>query len=130
DTGPIAMAERIAIGPDTTAGEIGDRLSRLGADLMTRALSALSRAVLNFTPQAEEGVTYAKKIDKTETRIDWTRPAADVHNHIRGLSPEHGAWFDADFGKGQERVKVLRSTLAEGAGPPGTVIDNILTVAC
>ena len=130
DTGPVAMAERVAIGPDATAGELTDRLSRLGADLMGRALAALSRGGLGFTPQAADGVTYAKKLDKGETRIDWSRPADEVHNHIRGLSPDPGAWFEADFGKGPERIKVLRSTLAEGGGAPGTVIGGDLTVAC
>ena len=130
DTGAVAMAERATIGADTTAGELTDRLSRLGADLMARALAAVSRGGLSFTPQAAEGVTYAKKLDKNETRIDWSRPAAEVHNHIRGLSPEPGAWFEADFGKGPERVKALRSTLADGGGAPGALAGPGLTVAC
>jgi methionyl-tRNA formyltransferase len=130
DSGPVAMAERVAIGADTTAGDLTDRLSRLGADLMARALAALSRGGLSFIPQAADGVTYAKKIDKGETRIDWMKPAAEVHNHIRGLSPEPGVWFEADFGKGPERIRALRSSLAEGAGAPGTVIGRALTVAC
>jgi methionyl-tRNA formyltransferase len=130
DTGPVAMSERVAIGPDATAGEIGATLARLGADLMARALAALSRGDLGFRPQAEEGVTYANKLDNAETRIDWSRPAAEVHNHIRGLSPFPGAWCEIDLGKGPERVKVLRSTLADGAGAPGTVLDGRLTVAC
>ncbi|CAN5151945.1 methionyl-tRNA formyltransferase [soil metagenome] len=130
DTGPVAMVERIAIAPDATAGEVSSRLAALGADLMVRALAALSRGVLGFTPQSAEGVNYAKKIDKGETRIDWSRPAGEVHNHIRGLSPDPGAWFEADFGKGPERVKVLRSTLAEGSGVPGGVIDDGLAVTC
>jgi methionyl-tRNA formyltransferase len=126
DTGPVAMSERVAIGADATAGELSDRLARLGADLMVRALAALSRGVLNFTPQAEEGATYARKIDKGETRIDWSRPAHEVHNHIRGLSPDPGAWFEL----GGDRVKVLRATLTSGSGRPGTVLDAGLTVAC
>ncbi|HET7717512.1 MAG TPA: methionyl-tRNA formyltransferase [Bauldia sp.] len=130
DTGPVAMAERVAIGPDVTAGELTERLSQLGADLMARALAALSRDGLSFTPQAAEGVTYAKKIDKGETRVDWARPAREVHNHIRGLSPEPGAWFEADFGKGPERIRALRSTLGQGSGPPGAIIAPDLTVAC
>src|SRR3954452_14662476 len=81
DTGPIAMAERIRIGPDMTAGELHDALARLGADLMPRALGALERGTLQLTPQAEAGVTYAAKIDKSETRIDWTRPWQAVHDH-------------------------------------------------
>ena len=130
DTGPVAMSERVAIGPDVTAGELSQRLASLGADLMARALAALGRGGLTFTPQSPEGATYAKKIDKGETRIDWSRPAAKVHNHIRGLSPDPGAWFEADFGRGVERVKVLRSTFAAGSGAPGTLIDNAFTVAC
>ena len=130
DTGPVAMAERVAIGPEARAGEMTDRLSRLGADLMARALAALSRGGLSFTPQPADGVTYARKIDKGETRIDWSRPSAEVHNHIRGLSPDPGAWFEADFGRGAERIKVLRSTIAEGAGTPGALIGSDLTVAC
>jgi len=126
DTGAVAMSERVPIPPDTTAGELTERLARLGADLMVRALAALSRGVLGFTPQAGEGATYAKKIDKAETRIDWSRPARDVHNHIRGLSPDPGAWFEL----GTDRVRALRSTLASGGGVPGTVLNDELTVAC
>jgi methionyl-tRNA formyltransferase len=131
DTGPIAMAEHVAIGPDMTAGELHGRLSHIGADLMVRALAALSRGSLGFTPQAEEGVTYAKKIDKAECRIRWTRPAQEVHNLIRGLSPFPGAFFEADFGKGLERVKVLASRVVEGEGAPGQLLgDGSLVVAC
>jgi len=130
DTGPVAMSERIAIGPDTTAGELSETLARLGADLMVRALAALSRGVLDTTPQPEEGMTYASKIEKSETRIDWGRPASTVHNHIRGLSPEPGAWFAVDLGRGEERVKALRSTLSGASGRPGDVLDDGLTVAC
>lgn len=130
DTGPVAMSERVAIGPDTTAGELSETLARLGADLMVRALAALSRGVLDMTPQPEDGVTYARKIDKSETRIDWTRAAREVHNHIRGLSPDPGAWFVIDLGRGEERIRVLRSTLTEGSGDPGAVLDNALAVAC
>jgi methionyl-tRNA formyltransferase len=130
DTGPVALAERVSIGPDATAGEMHDQLSQLGADLITRALAALARASLVFHPQAETGVTYAHKISKDECRIDWSQPAQAVHNHIRGLSPSPAAFFDADFGRGSERIRVLRSSLAEGSGPPGTIIDDELTMAC
>ena len=130
DTGPVAMSERIAISTDATAGEVSAALAALGADLMVRALAALSRGHLAFTPQAEDGVTYANKLDNAETRIDWSRPEQQVHNHIRGLSPFPGAWCEADFGKGPERVKVLRSTLGQGSGAPGAVLDDQLTVAC
>jgi methionyl-tRNA formyltransferase len=130
DTGPVGMVERVAIGPEMTAGELHDRLAPLGADLMVRALAALSRGALSFTPQPAEGVTYAHKIRNEEARIDWAAAAAVVHDHVRGLSPFPGAFFTADFGKGPERVKVLRSARAEGSGPPGTLLDAHGAVAC
>jgi methionyl-tRNA formyltransferase len=128
DTGPIAMAERVPIYPDATAGDLHDRLAPLGADLMVRALGALERGSLTLTPQPEAGATYAPKIDKNETRIDWGRPWRDVHNHIRGLSSFPGAWCEI-AGAGA-RIKLLRTTRGEGGGAPGTVLDDKLTVAC
>jgi methionyl-tRNA formyltransferase len=130
DTGPVALAERIAIGPDANAGEIHDKLALIGAGLMTRALAMLERGGLAFTTQAEAGVTYAHKIDKAEARIDWRKPASDVHNLIRGLAPFPGAFFEAGLGKGLERVKVLRAHVESGAGTPGQVLDDGLTIAC
>lgn len=130
DTGPVAMAERVAIGPDMTAGELHDRLAPLGADLMVRALAALERGSLALTPQTDDGVTYANKIDKSETRIDWRQPWQAVHNHIRGLSPFPGAWFEMTGESAPVRVKVLRTTRGEGSGFPGTVLDAPLTIAC
>jgi methionyl-tRNA formyltransferase len=130
DTGPVAMAEHVAIGADMTAGELHDKLSPLGADLMGRALAALERGSLTLTPQGEDGVTYAQKIDKSETRIDWRRPWREVHDHIRGLSPFPGAWFELPGAGAPARIKVLRSTRGEGAGAPGTVLDDALTIAC
>ena len=126
DTGAMAMAERAAIGADMTAGELHDALSRVGADLMLRVLAAAERDSLSLTPQPANGVTYAEKISKNETRIDWGKPWKQVHDHIRGLSPFPGAWFELDG----VRVKVLRSIRGESAGPPGTLLDNRLTVAC
>jgi len=130
DTGPVAMAEKIAITPDMTAGELHDRLSMIGADLMIRALGALERESLALQPQAEEGVTYAAKIDKAEARIDWSKPAKDVHNTIRGLSPFPGAWCEMEINGAVERVKLQRSTLGEGRSEPGAVLDDRLTIAC
>jgi methionyl-tRNA formyltransferase len=129
DTGPIAMAERVAIGPDMTAGELHDALALRGADLMVRALDALESGSLRLTPQPEAGITYAAKIDKNETRIDWTRPWKAVHDHCRGLSPFPGAWFELP-GTAPARIKVLRTTRGEGSGAPGTAIDDKLTIAC
>ncbi len=130
DTGPVGMIERVAIGPEMNAGELHDRLMSLGADLMVRALAALSRGALAFTPQSAEGVTYAQKITNAEARIDWTQSAQAVHDHVRGLSPFPGAFFEADFGKGPERVKVLKSALVEASGAPGHLLDAEGTVGC
>jgi methionyl-tRNA formyltransferase len=130
DTGPIAMAERVPIGMDETAGELRDRLARLGADLMVRALGALERGSLVLSPQPLVGVTYAAKISKDETRIDWGRPWQEVHDHVRGLSPFPGAWSEIAANGAPIRVKLLRTTRGEGSGTPGTLLDDALTVAC
>jgi methionyl-tRNA formyltransferase len=126
DTGAMAMIERVPIGADTTTGELHDALARRGANVMTVALSALERGTLNLTPQPSEGVTYAAKIDKAESRIDWRKPWHEVHDHIRGLSPFPGAWCMM----GADRVKILRATKGAGSGPQGTTLDDDLTVAC
>jgi methionyl-tRNA formyltransferase len=125
DTGPVLMAERTAIGRKTY-GELHDELSRLGADLMARALGALERGSIEERAQAGEGVTYAKKISKKEARIDWAKPAREIDCLIRGLSPAPGAWCEA---KG-ERLKVLYAEPVARKGVPGEVLDDNLTVAC
>jgi len=126
DTGPVAMAAKAPINADMTAGELHDELSRLGADLMVTALGALERGTLTLTSQSSEGVTYAAKIDKNETRVDWTKSWKEVHDHCRGLSPFPGAWCELNGA----RMRVLRTTKASGSGKPGTVLDDKLTVAC
>ena len=126
DTGPVALTERVPIAPDMTAGELHDRLAEIGAKHMALALAALADNALRFNPQPEAGVTYAKKIDKNETRIAWSRPWKEVHDHIRGLAPFPGAWFEI----GGVRVRALGSAKAEGTGQAGTALDDRLTVAC
>jgi methionyl-tRNA formyltransferase len=126
DTGDVAMAERLAITDNMTAVDLHDRLSRLGADLMVRAMAALARGGLQLKKQPEDGVTYAAKIDKAEARIDWSRPARAVLRHIHGLSPFPGAWAELE----SARVKILRCELAKGSGAPGEVLDDQLTIAC
>ena len=130
DTGPVCLGEQVPIGPDETAGELHDVLAQRGASLMVRALSALERGSLDCTPQAEEGVTYAKKIDKAEARIDFAAGAHEVHNLIRGLSPFPGAWFESGAEGKCERIKVLRATVVDRRGEPGLVLDDALTIAC
>ncbi|MBK3745342.1 methionyl-tRNA formyltransferase [Paraburkholderia aspalathi] len=130
DTGPVAMVEKITITEAMTSGELHDKLSIAGADLMVRAMAALERDSLTLRAQDEDGVTYAAKIDKAEARIDWSMPAAQVHNLIRGISPFPGSWCEMEFNGKLERVKILRSALAEGQGEPGTVLDDTLMIAC
>lgn len=129
DTGPVALVDEMPIGPDMTTGELHDKMMLVGADLMGRALAALERGSLTFTPQTEDGLTYAKKIEKSETRIDWNKPALEVHNLIRGMSPFPGAWFELELNVAPVRIKALRSTLAAGQGAPGTILPD-LTIAC
>ena len=126
DTGPIALELRVPIGPDATTGALHDELARRGAKLLPIALGALERGSLTLTPQAATGATYAAKIDKSETRIDWTQAWQEVHNHCRGLSPIPGAWFEL----AGSRIKVLRTAKGDGEGRPGTVLDDRLTIAC
>jgi len=130
DTGPVCLEVRVSIGSDETAGEVQDRLSAQGARLMIEALAALELGHLDCKPQPRDGATYAEKIAPAEARIDWSRPARDVHNLIRGLSPHPGAWFEVELNGKRERIKALRSSLTEGNGPPGTVLDDGLTIAC
>jgi methionyl-tRNA formyltransferase len=134
DTGPVCASTRIAIGPDMTAGDLHDIMAARGADLMVEALAALERGALTCTPQPRDGVTYAGKIDKGEARIDWVRPAPEVHNKVRGLAPWPGAYFEVHQGGRTERIKVLRASLVPGpapqSGPPGTLLDGDGTIAC
>ena len=132
DTGDMALRQEIAIAPDMTAGVLHDALSDIGGTLIVQAVAALQAGTLTLAPQPDEGVTYAAKIDKAESRIDWTQPAATVHNHVRGLSPFPGAWCEMEFQGRHERVKLLETTLGDAAAsaPPGTVLDERLAIAC
>ncbi|WP_417232318.1 methionyl-tRNA formyltransferase [Brevundimonas sp.] len=128
DEGDILLSETLTIRPDDTAATLSERMATVGAGLWPRALGAIDRGGVT-TPQTGEP-TYARKISPAEARIDWTRPAATVDAHIRGLSPVPGAWLHAPGPDGPVRVKVLMSTPASGEGAPGTVLDDGLTVAC
>jgi methionyl-tRNA formyltransferase len=130
DEGPIVLSETVPIGVDDTAGTLHDKLAAVGATLLPRALAAVERGGVAETPQPEDGVTYAKKITPAQTRIDWSRPAAEVDRHVRGLSPFPGAWFEVPSDKGPVRVKALMSELSPAAGRPGEVLEEPLLVAC
>jgi methionyl-tRNA formyltransferase len=113
-----------------TAADLHDALSRLGGDLMVRAMGALERGRLQLTPQSEQGVSYAAKIDKAEARIDWLKPARAVLRHIHGLSPFPGAWCEIPIEGAPVRVKILRCAVSEASGAPGELLDDHLVVAC
>ena len=130
DTGPVALTREVEIGDTTTAGELHDKLMHVGARAMTEAMVKLELDELPLTPQPADGAVYAAKIDKGETRINFAKPAGDVHNHIRGLSPFPGAWFEAEIAGKLERIKVLGSELAEGQGVVGEALTDGLTIAC
>jgi methionyl-tRNA formyltransferase len=123
DTGPVCNTGTVAITPETTAGTLHDELARLGARLIVDTLGSIP---LRCAEQSVDGVTYAKKIDKAEAHIDFTRPASDVHNHIHGLSPFPGAWTMVQGA----RVKILNCVVSNQSGEPGIAVDGSLTIAC
>ncbi len=123
DTGPMCRVGRVPITDATTAQSLHDTLAELGAQLM---VEVLAEPEIACTPQPEHGVTYAKKIDKAEARIDFTRSSHEVLRHIHGLSPFPGAWFAVNG----TRVKVLQCEIVETSGTPGTFLDDRLTIAC
>lgn len=130
DEGPILASETLRIGPLDTAQTVHDRMAEAGAGLLARTLPLIEHGTAKETPQAAEGVTYAKKIRPKEARIDWTRPAGEIDRKIRGLSPYPGAWFQLPTEKGPARVKALLSAVEDVDGAPGEVLDDRLLVAC
>lgn len=130
DEGQICHLDRVAITPRTTAGDLHDRLAELGARLMREALVLLDAGLLGCAPQPSGGVTYARKISKAETQIDFTRPAIAVRDHIHGLSPAPGAWFNLVNEGKPVRVKVILCETVDSGGRPGEVLDDRLTIAC
>jgi methionyl-tRNA formyltransferase len=130
DEGPVLATATTRIDALDTAGTLHDRLAAAAAELVVRTLPAIEAGTAVETPQAEEGVTYAKKIKPKEARLDWAKPAAEVDRKIRGLSPFPGAWFTAPSEKGPVRVKALLSRVEDEAGPAGELLDDSLLVAC
>ncbi len=126
DTGPFCLTYQCDLTENMTAGMLHDDLMVNGAKLMVEALEKLPSGALVFQKQPEAGATYAKKIQKTESKIDWTQDASTVHNQIRGLSPFPGAWFEVGEGKKLQRIKILQSSLATEI-PEGNSGDIILT---
>ena len=130
DTGPVALTVRTDITSGKTAGSLHDELSQLGADLMVQAMAGLENGTLELTEQSENGVEYAAKISKAETRIDWNKPAVEVQRHIMGLSPFPGAWCEMELGGKLQRVKILQAQSNSATGAVGEVLTDDLTVGC
>lgn len=123
DTGPMLLKREVSI-DRKTAGQLTDKIAKIGAEAMIEALARLDS--LPLVPQPAEGITYAAKISKEEARIDWSRPASQLERHVQGLAPYPGAWFEI----GGERVKLLGVEAVDGSGTAGSVIDDRLTIAC
>jgi methionyl-tRNA formyltransferase len=130
DEGPVLATATTRIDALDTAGTLMERLAAAAAGLIVTTLPAIEGGTAVETPQAEEGVTYAKKIKPKEARLDWTKPSAEIDCKIRGLSPFPGAWFTAPSEKGPVRVKALLSRVEDESGPAGTLLDDGLLVAC
>ncbi len=130
DTGDVCLSETVPIAPGTTAGELHDDLASRGAPLVCDALAAIEAGTMTCTRQPANGITYAAKIEKSEACLDFAMAAADVLNHVHGLSPFPGAWFEIASDGSAARVKVLKAELANAQGPVGEVLDDELTIAC
>jgi len=126
DTGPVLLEKKLTLSPSDTTGDIHDRLMILGGEAIVPALEAYARGEIKAQAQPQNGVTYARKIDKAEAALDWTLPAREVIARIHGLSPFPGAWSMMD----NTRIKFLRAEICDQSGPAGTVIDTPLTIAC
>ena len=126
DTGPTLLSDKVPIMPATTGETLHDTLSVLGSSLIVDALAGLQEKTITATPQPNEGITYAKKLDQTESLLDWQKSAKNLESQIRAFIPWPGSWFQYNG----ERIKVLAASQAENTGSPGTVVDNQLTIAC
>lgn len=131
DTGPVALVRTIDIAPEMTAGELHDALAKIAAPLMVEAMKKLENGTLMLTPQSQGGATYAKKISKDETRVDWAKPAQQLQKLICGLSPFPGSWCEMEIAGKRERVKLLKAKLVEGRSlGAGHIEPETLTIHC
>ena len=126
DSGPVLTSNELELDQNATHGEIEKKLSLDGANLLIKSMKTIEIGNAKFIDQDHSQATYAKKIDKRETRINWSLEASRVIAHIQGLSPYPGAWFEHK----NERFKVLRANKSSASGKPGVILDKNLTIAC
>jgi methionyl-tRNA formyltransferase len=126
DTGPILAAERVTIAPDETGGGLTAKLAEIGGRFLPQVLADFACGQLQPRPQPAEGITHAAKLTRAEARLDWRKPAAVLEREVRAFNPSPASWFVC----GDERIKVLRATVAQGGGKPGIVTGPGLTVPC
>ena len=126
DSGPVLASKELVLDQNATYGEIQKKLSLTGSNLLIESLKNIENSKTKFIDQVHSNSTYAKKIDKNETKINWNLDANKVIAHIHGLSPNPGAWFEYE----DERFKVLRANKSAKSGNPGTLLDENLTIAC
>jgi methionyl-tRNA formyltransferase len=126
DTGAMLMVGRVTITRETTGESLHNTLSEIGSSLIIKVLNALMEGKIWPTDQPEDGVTYAKKLERSEGHIDWRKPAEDIERLIRAFTPWPGSWFEV---KG-ERIKILSAQVENIDGVPGTVMDDKLTISC
>jgi len=126
DSGPVLSVKELDLDQNVTYGEIEKKLSVIGAEVLIESLKKIKDGKAKFIDQVHSEATYANKIDKTETKINWSLDANKVIRHIHGLSPNPGAWFEYE----NERFKVLRAKKLSGIGKPGSILDENLTIAC
>ncbi len=126
DTGPVLLTARVPITSETTARDLHDGLADIGARLLVQAVAGVMAGRLTPKPQPNDGVTYAAKLARQEGRLEWRSSAVHLERTVRALNPQPGVWFE----RGGERIKVLQADVVERAGPPGSILDKHLTVAC
>jgi len=126
DSGPVLVSKEFELDKNATHGEIEKKLSLEGSNLLIQSLKSIENGNSKFIEQDHSQATYAKKIDKNETKINWNTDANKVLAHIHGLSPSPGAWFKFD----KERFKVLRAKISSENGKSGHVLDEDLTIGC